>query len=107
VAKLVDAPASGAGDRKVVGVRVPSWAPNSFQEIQKASFKPFSQGILGALGLSLLRTHNTILGQFPKKQVMGQIKGDSTGNPPPKRNLKFEFFMVIYSPDKVNNQDAI
>jgi len=25
---LVDAPASGAGDRKVVGVRVPSWAPN-------------------------------------------------------------------------------
>jgi len=30
VAKLVDAPASGAGDRKVVGVRVPSWAPNLF-----------------------------------------------------------------------------
>jgi hypothetical protein len=30
VAKLVDAPASGAGDRKVVGVRVPSWAPNFF-----------------------------------------------------------------------------
>jgi hypothetical protein len=29
VAKLVDAPASGAGDRKVVGVRVPSWAPNT------------------------------------------------------------------------------
>ena len=27
MAKLVDAPASGAGDRKVVGVRVPSWAP--------------------------------------------------------------------------------
>ena len=26
VAKLVDAPASGAGDRKVVGVRVPSSA---------------------------------------------------------------------------------
>ncbi|MFM2029677.1 MAG: hypothetical protein RL517_868, partial [Pseudomonadota bacterium] len=24
---MVDAPASGAGDRKVVGVRVPSWAP--------------------------------------------------------------------------------
>ena len=29
MAKLVDAPASGAGDRKVVGVRVPSWAPNT------------------------------------------------------------------------------
>ena len=26
---MVDAPASGAGDRKVVGVRVPSWAPNT------------------------------------------------------------------------------
>jgi len=28
---LVDAPASGAGDRKVVGVRVPSWAPNKIE----------------------------------------------------------------------------
>ena len=27
VAKLVDAPASGAGDVKVIGVRVSSWAP--------------------------------------------------------------------------------
>jgi hypothetical protein len=27
VAELVDAPASGAGDRKVVEVRVLSWAP--------------------------------------------------------------------------------
>lgn len=27
VAKLVDAPASGAGSVKGVGVRVPSWAP--------------------------------------------------------------------------------
>jgi hypothetical protein len=29
--KLVDTPASGAGDRKVVEVRVFSWAPNSDQ----------------------------------------------------------------------------
>ena len=28
MAKLVDAPASGAGDRKVVEVRVLFWAPN-------------------------------------------------------------------------------
>ena len=30
MAKLVDAPASGAGDRKVVKVRVLFWAPNFF-----------------------------------------------------------------------------
>ena len=30
MAKLVDAPASGAGDRKIVGVRVPFWAPNFY-----------------------------------------------------------------------------
>jgi hypothetical protein len=39
VAELVDALASGASDRKVVGVRVPSWAPFhdslSFALIQK------------------------------------------------------------------------
>ena len=29
MAKLVDAPASGAGDRKVVEVRVLFWAPNT------------------------------------------------------------------------------
>jgi len=32
--KLVDAPASGAGDRKVVeGRRVPAWAPNTLQSL--------------------------------------------------------------------------
>jgi hypothetical protein len=31
--KLVDTPASGAGDRKVVEVRVFFWAPNSELEI--------------------------------------------------------------------------
>ncbi len=30
MAKLVDAPASGAGDRKVVEVRVLFWAPSGF-----------------------------------------------------------------------------
>ena len=30
VAELVDAPASGAGDRKVVEVRVLSWAPQLY-----------------------------------------------------------------------------
>ena len=32
VAELVDAPASGAGIRKGVEVRVFSWAPNAFSE---------------------------------------------------------------------------
>ena len=36
MAKLVDAPASGAGDRKVVGVRFPCWAPNSLKSPLRA-----------------------------------------------------------------------
>jgi len=39
---LVDAPASGAGDRKVVGVRVPSWAPNSLAITYMGTKLPFS-----------------------------------------------------------------
>jgi len=35
---LVDAPASGAGDRKVVGVRVPSWAPNTLAKTYIGAF---------------------------------------------------------------------
>ena len=46
MAKLVDAPASGAGDRKVVGVRVPSWAPNT-QDI----------AYMGALPPNAIPTH--------------------------------------------------
>ena len=42
MAKLVDAPASGAGDRKVVGVRVPSWAPNTPTKSYMGPKAPFS-----------------------------------------------------------------
>ena len=37
--KLVDTPASGAGDRKVVEVRVFSWAPNSDQTRESGFFR--------------------------------------------------------------------
>ena len=36
VAKLVDALASGASDRKVMGVRVSSWAPSAFANFGEA-----------------------------------------------------------------------
>jgi iron(III) transport system substrate-binding protein len=39
VVKLVDTPASGAGDRKVVEVRVFSWAPNSDQTRESGFFR--------------------------------------------------------------------
>ena len=42
MAKLVDAPASGAGNRKVVGVRVPSWAPNTLARPYMGANSPFS-----------------------------------------------------------------
>ena len=47
MAELVDALASGASDRKVVGVRVPSWAPTTdvFLEILKNPV--FSQALKG------------------------------------------------------------
>ena len=60
MAKLVDAPASGAGDRKVVGVRVPSWAPNTPHKTYMGTTEPFfnswldSHGPMQDLGLHLL-----------------------------------------------------
>ena len=39
VVKLVDTPASGAGDRKVVEVRVFSWAPNLDQTRESGFFR--------------------------------------------------------------------
>jgi hypothetical protein len=42
MAKLVDAPASGAGDRKVVEVRVLFWAPSFKTEFCMLSIAPFS-----------------------------------------------------------------
>ena len=45
--KLVDTPASGAGDRKVVEVRVFFWAPNSELEVSstlKLTQKPAKAG---------------------------------------------------------------
>ena len=44
VAKLVDAPASGAGSVKGVGVRVPSWAP--FLALCFIRFLPLSQFLI-------------------------------------------------------------
>ena len=43
MAKLVDAPASGAGDRKVVGVRVPSWAPNTPSKTYMGATTPIAR----------------------------------------------------------------
>ena len=40
MAKLVDAPASGAGDRKVVEVRVLFWAPSFKTELRPLSIAP-------------------------------------------------------------------
>ena len=63
MAKLVDAPASGAGDRKVVGVRVPSWAPNTSKLLHillnggdSRLFKPALEphGSMKDLGLHLI-----------------------------------------------------
>ena len=50
MAELVDAPASGAGGRKVVEVRVLFWAPNVCfrlsETVQKHSQKPAKAGFL-------------------------------------------------------------
>ena len=56
MAELVDAPASGAGDRKVVEVRVLFWAPTTF--FYSLLYKDFNGlGVLrGALG-GTLRGH--------------------------------------------------
>jgi hypothetical protein len=57
---LVDAPASGAGDRKVVGVRVPSWAPNTPTKTYMGTKQPFfnrrlnSHGSMQDLGLHFI-----------------------------------------------------
>ena len=46
VVKLVDTPASGAGDRKVVEVRVFSWAPISNSRLRLESPKTRESGFL-------------------------------------------------------------
>ena len=43
MAKLVDAPASGAGDRKVVEVRVLFWAPSFKTELCMLGIAPSSR----------------------------------------------------------------
>ena len=57
VAELVDALASGASDRKVVGVRVPSWAPTKAFFINSRK-KPRFEAILKILLMGFPKTYN-------------------------------------------------
>ena len=76
MAKLVDAPASGAGDRKVVGVRVPSWAPNTLTRPYMGSNRQIASRHSVSLTLSLFieRTKTEQLYKLPyQSQVLGSF----------------------------------
>ncbi len=61
MAKLVDAPASGAGDRKVVEVRVLFWAPNT--DLMSLPFKTL---IIETFAIKLIQVQQY---QYPSRSL--------------------------------------
>lgn len=68
VVKLVDTPASGAGDRKVVEVRVFSWAPNSDQTRESGFFR--FRGLKTCLAISPACPHLRSFIVYPCKDLL-------------------------------------